>query len=200
MRRAAWWASVLLLAASSATAGEREWVLQAGAGLSGAEDYVLVGGRSLSLGLATPVRSWLVVEAKAAWHEFPAGTGTTDWNGVFQFDRSRVIAATLNSRFQIPVRSGLSPYAVLEAGAGGASLSEVRWIYELPRVSPGKSGLVWITGAGLGMRLVLPRAWPDFDASIRGGYWTSPSIVFRDGYGDEGHRASYAELRLACAF
>ena len=200
MRRAARWASVLLLAASVATAGEREWDMRAAAGRSGAEDYVLVGGKSLILGLATPVRSWLVVEANAAWHEFPPGMGTTESNGVFEFDRSRVIAATLGSRFQIPVRSGLSPYAVFEVGAGGASLSEMRWSFESTGTRPGRAGLVWITGAGLGLRLVLPGAWPDFDASFRGGYWTSPSIVFRDGYGEDGHQASYAELWLACAF
>lgn len=185
----------LLMAASLAAADDREWVVQAGAAVCGADDFVLVGGRSIALGVATPVEPWLLVGAEGAWQEFRPGIGTTESNGVFNYDRSTVISGTLNARFQVPVHSGPSAYSLLEAGIGHASLSELRWVFETTGISPSRTGAFWITGAGLGLRFVLPRDWPELDASIRGGYWTSPSFEFQSG-----HRASYGQLRLACAF
>lgn len=196
MRKIACLASLMLLAASLAGAGDREWLLQIGAGLCGADDLVFAGGgRSVTLGLATPARPWLLLGAEAAWQEFPARTGSTAWLAVYECDRSRVVAVTVDARIQLPVHSGLSPFAMIQTGAGRASVSEVRWIVEKSGTEPGRTGPIWITGAGCGVRLVPARDWPEFELGLRVGNWTSPTMPF-----ESGHGVSNGQWRLACTF
>lgn len=185
----------LLLAATATAAEPRAWELQAGTGPSEADVLQLSRGHCWSLGIATPVRPGLWVGAGAEWHEFRSGRGSTMTLEPYVYERSRVVAGLANVRVQAPVRTGLVPYALVECGAGRASLADLRWTLNDPRTEPRRAGFVWVAGAGVGLRLALPPGWPELDASLRGGVWSSPVPLFR-----ASHRTGYTALRLSVAW
>lgn len=190
---------VVLLFAMSATSAmasaPRTWEVQLTAGLSGAGETRPGGGRCWALGIAKPVRRALSVGAGLEWHEFEASRGSTDFEEPYLYERSRLLAAVATARLQMPAPTGLLPFALAEGGAGHLRLGDLRWTLNSPRTVPGRAGLVWIAGAGVGLRLALPAGWPALEASLRGGAWSSPVPMF-----EYTHRATYGKALFTAAW
>lgn len=204
MRGAAVILAILAMGAMTgreATAAGREWRVSAGGGPEGGNDQRLVGWCAAVAAL-TPVRSWFLLGGEAAWHEFPSGTGSSEAGSFLEFRRSRAVTGTVTARLQLPI-TGVSPFVLAEAGAGGASLAEGRWSYgpgsPTHFTTPGAAFPFVAAGAGLGLRAVLPRPLPDVDATLRATLWSANRAVF-EGTPGSASTETMGSLRLTLAW
>lgn len=166
-------ALVALAIASPAVA--REWNVRAGMGavmFSG--ESAPRGGSSVFVGADTPVAPWLLAGAEASSREFTRGPGVSYPEvRIFQ-DRSYDISLAATVRVQPPVRRGLVPFALGEAGLGRTQWGDLH-VQDLGfgfpgGVTPGVAKWGVRSTLGVGLRGALARPLPDFEVSVRRGW------------------------------
>lgn len=164
--------AVATLCSGDTLAADRNWIVQAGGGsATPSQQSGLESGSGAFIAVLHEARPWLAVGAEAHWLGWAAG-------GLVTFPENRVWANRTNAgsiaatcRLQAPVRAGLAPFAVVEAGYARLRSGDLFYdgsAFGLPSgVEPGE--VQWGTrmGIGAGLRVVIPRGWPDPEASVR---------------------------------
>jgi hypothetical protein len=190
--------TAVVIAAALACSGiafgaERSWIVQAGGGSTNpSQSSRLLSGRIACLAVAHLARPWLLLGGELNWSDVPASRMHSIPEVRVSEDNTRAIALSVTMRVQAPVRAGLAPFGVAETGYSRIRSGDVH-VYDLGFGFPGglTPGRVdWGTRAaiGVGLRAVLPGAWPDPEASIR-----EVSLGMK-------HRQNFAEMRYSLAW
>ena len=166
--------AVLHLSGSEALGADDGWVVQAGYGplYPSTTNYSFLG-RSMSLAAAKPLKPWFLFGTAAEWYRLDpresqgsnVSTRTEAWDAI-------VLSATF--RVQPPVRVGPAPFVTASSGLSwtGGGDTYTSW-YGNPYAYwyQGRESLVWASSIGLGVRVVLPGAWPDAEFEMRRMTW-----------------------------
>lgn len=162
------------LARGSSAAAERGWVVQAGGGsIEPSERSSLRPGTTASLAVAHVTRPWLLIGGEFGWTGTPGAEGASTPEVRVTRDDTRAYSMSAVVRLQVPVRVGPAPFAVFESG-----FTRLRW--GASHYDGSNSGFLYVNGVtpgevqwgsraavGAGLRVVLPGAWPDPEASAR---------------------------------
>lgn len=170
--------ALVALVALASPVVARDWNVRAGMGtvnFSGASG--LHDGSSVFLGADTPVAPWLFAGAEASSREFTQGAFATIPEMRAFADRSYDVSLAATLRVQPPVRRGLAPFALAEAGPGRTQWGDVHHEdlgFGYPNtVTRGSADWGVRSALGIGLRGALARPLPDFEVSVRRSWLSS---------------------------
>lgn len=162
---------------STAIGADRNWVVGVGSGqlYSSATDGQWLG-RSCSVSAASALRPWFLFGGEMSGYRIDGGeVDDYGWSGThYRIEPWYAVVPAATFRVQPPVRRGLAPFVGASSGVSWSTGGDVRMTgpaYPRGYVEPRLDETVWFSSIEMGLRVVLPGAWPDPEASLRSIAW-----------------------------
>lgn len=178
------------VSAGNEASAERGWIVRVGGGLL--ETGGSAGGGGF-VGVAIPAQPWCLVGLEAGAYQLGREryVGYYTGGGWSHADPARLFEVSATLRLQVAPESGLAPFLSVQAGMARLRHGDVTGYGGWPPAAysyTGETENVPGLAIGIGVRAVLPRAWPDVEAGVRLGIWSSRDAT------------TFVEPRIALAF
>lgn len=182
--------ALVLASTPAAASAERGWVVRVGGGLL--ETGGSTGGGGF-VGVTFPAEPWFLVGLEAGAYQLGRGryVAFLTGGGWSNADQERLFELAATFRLQMAPESGFAPYLSVQAGMARLRHGDVTGYGGWPPAAysyTGETEIVSALALGIGLRAVLPRAWPDVETGVRLGIWGSRDAT------------TFVEPRVALAF